>query len=203
VANCRKYRIDPFSAWPIAESTGLINLLTEIKHNQAEIKLDQDEIKLNQAEIKLNQDEIKLDQAEIKLAVAANTKLVGQVVMDRVEAYINLSSTRSSTPNQESFRAAVAEHYGIEAAQRTSPVPCMVTGRCLDWHDVVAGHIVPRAQHRAARRDILLQNINDPRNGLLWCRPLEAAWSQGLFCFACPGGDCLLWSPLHVNNPVI
>jgi hypothetical protein len=63
----------------------------------------------------------------------------------------------------------------------------MLTGCEHDWHDLVAGHIVPRSRAAEARADVNIKDINDPRNGIFWSRAVEGAWTAGIFCFASPG----------------
>lgn len=123
---------------------------------------------------------------EVLRLTRITSRTVGHLCSQRVQSYVDPSSTNSGTIHQDRFRKSVADHYGYEDATGT-PQICMLTGCKHDWHDLVAGHIVPRSQASNARVDVKLPNIDDPRNGIFWSRAVEGAWSAGIFCFSFPG----------------
>jgi len=146
------------------------------------------EIKSQQAEISSQQAEISSQQAEILHNTAITKRIVGQLCSQRVQSYMDPSSTNSSTIQQDTFRNKVTGYYGYPDAKDV-PQLCMLTGCEHDWHDLVAGHIVPRSRAAEARADVNIKDINDPRNGIFWSRAVEGAWTAGIFCFASPAPD--------------
>lgn len=117
--------------------------------------------------------------------------MLGRLLLKQVDTYVNLTSTGTNSSTEEiGFRKELGGYYGFpDIENKTVSQLCMVTGALCDWHDVVAGHIIPRKAADDARSDVRIDDINNPRNGLLWCRALEAAWSRGLFCFAYAAAD--------------
>ena len=128
--------------------------------------------------------------SELMTTILENTyatkQMLGLLFHKRVQDYMDPSSTHTTTMGQDTFRQAVTQHYGY-IDNRAIPQPCMLTNRKHDWHDLVAGHILPRAQARDAKFDLKIDDINDPRNGIFWSRAVEGAWSAGVFCFSSPG----------------
>lgn len=111
-----------------------------------------------------------------------------QLMLNKINEYVNAPSTQSLHKN--TFRQNVALFYGLGSLPKEGKARCLVTEVDVHVSDLQAGHIVPRAMRHAAEADINLADVDDPRNGILWCSPLEAAWSQHLFMFINPSPDC-------------
>ena len=95
------------------------------------------------------------------------------------------SEAKTQQPNSEHFGDTLAAYYGDSPVDHR--LTCMVTNIRLPLEDVRAAHIVPWARRHAAR--VLLDiSADDPGNGLLWCLPLEQAWTDQKFAFSYPGG---------------
>lgn len=138
---------------------------------------------------------------EIRHNTAITRRTVSHFMIQRVQDYMDPGSTNSSNPNEESFRKEVTQHYGYKNA-RNVPELCMLTGREHDWHDLAAGHIVPRARAAQARVDVNIWEINNARNGIYWSRAVEGAWSAGIFCFASPGEIPRTCTKHHLSRQV-
>ena len=91
----------------------------------------------------------------------------------------NSSASTASGQTTARFRDSLIRFYGFPNEQ----IQCMVTDLLLSRKSIIAGHII--SKRNAERAHALFGfDVNDPRNGLLWCRPIEAAWSYNQICFA-------------------
>jgi hypothetical protein len=105
------------------------------------------------------------------------------------------NSSRTAAESQGRFKEALFAHLGLSRNRKTGV--CMVTGLTISRKALTAGHICSQKNADAARAVLGITNINDPRNGILWCHAFERAWSYNKICFVatcacvCTGGQSL------------
>ena len=81
------------------------------------------------------------------------------------------------------------QYYGID---NSNGLQCMVTDLILSSDSIIAGHIISKKNGERARSRFGFDDVNDPRNGILWCRPIEEAWSCNKICFAFDSGELFI-----------
>lgn len=91
------------------------------------------------------------------------------------------NSSRTAAESEAGFKTALFKHRGLSRRRKTGV--CMVTGLTISKNALTAGHICSRKNADAARAVLGINNIDDPRNGILWCHAFERAWSHNKICF--------------------
>lgn len=109
---------------------------------------------------------------------------------------ISFDSWRHDTNSEPSQvggtdREKVADFYGQGKDLRgAKELTCMVTRAKLSESVVIAGHLVSKKNVRNGngRRFLGITDANDARNIMLWCQPIETAWSRNEICFVSEPG---------------
>lgn len=90
-------------------------------------------------------------------------------------------NTPSRTADGGSFKRSLVAAYGDP--NDNHDLMCMVTGIRLPYKFVTAAHVLGKKVGVKAR--IMLKvDVDDPQNGVLWCSPVEKAWTNNKICFS-------------------
>lgn len=115
------------------------------------------------------------------------------------------NSSRTAAESEGRFKAALFAHHGLGPKRKTGV--CMVTGLTISKNALTAGHICSQKNADSARALLGITNINDPRNGILWCHAFEKAWSYNQICFvatsACVHRSSLTGSDAEAHSNVV
>ncbi|DBB00257.1 TPA: hypothetical protein ACH3X1_014085 [Trebouxia sp. C0004] len=65
----------------------------------------------------------------------------------------------------------------------------MVTGVELPKENIIGGHIASHSKRTDMECLLLIKNIYDVRNGMLWSQPIETAYEDSRICFAFDPAD--------------
>ena len=129
----------------------------------------------------VKQDQFSKDQAKVLETVAT----LSELETDNWRHDTNSSASGQSRGSK--FRESVIQYYGIGSS---NGLQCMVTDLILSRDSITAGHIISKRNGDRARSLFGIDDaVNDPRNGILWCKPIEAAWSCHKICFAFDSGE--------------
>jgi hypothetical protein len=94
--------------------------------------------------------------------------------------------TRQSHRDPE-FRSDVHNLYYNRPILRK--IKCMITGKVLPADLVGAGHLFKRNFKRHALTSIGLDNIDDPKNGMLMYKPIEHAFNTSIISLVSTGAE--------------
>ena len=130
----------------------------------------------------VKQDQFSENQAKVLETVATLSEL------ETDNWRHDTNSTASGSQAGLNFRESLIQYYGIDNSNRNQYM-CMVTDLILSSESILAGHIISKKNGERARSRFGFDDVNDPRNGILWCKPIEAAWSCNKICFAFDSGE--------------
>ena len=77
-----------------------------------------------------------------------------------------------SRPENEEFKLALIRAYQPQQELKTT-LFCMVTGVELPKENIVGAHIASHSKRTDMQSLLLIKNIDDVRNGVLWSQPIE------------------------------
>ena len=103
---------------------------------------------------------------------------------------IRSSSSQDST--QLPFRPILTDYYHNQPTPDSKHpekilIRCMIMNKMLPEQDVLAGHIFPKQLHEWAATHLRMPSVNVGGNGILWCSPLEYAWTDKKFALRYDG----------------
>jgi hypothetical protein len=127
----------------------------------------------------------KLDDLYAKLGAKLQPLVV--LVALQLEDWRSEVETRGSVG--KAFKGTLKGYFANPDIQTTTStmLRCMVTNLLLPADCVMAAHIVPWRKHHFARALLDMHDINAGCNGLLWCWPLEQAWTDHKFAIRYSG----------------
>ena len=97
--------------------------------------------------------------------------------------YTASKASNESRPDNKAFKLALITAYQPQQELKTT-LFCMVTGVELPKENIVGAHIASHSKRTDMEHLLLIKNIDDVRNGMLWSQPVETAYEDSRICFA-------------------
>ena len=97
-------------------------------------------------------------------------------------------ASNESRPDNTEFKLALMRAYQPQQELK-STLFCMVTGVELPQENIVGAHIASHSKRTVMECLLLIKNIDDVRNGMLWSQPIETAYKDSRICFAFDPAD--------------
>jgi len=92
-------------------------------------------------------------------------------------------ASNESRPDNQEFKLAMIRAYQSQQELKAT-LFCMVTGVELPKDNIVGAHIASHSKRTDMECLLLIKNIDDVRNGMLWSQPIETAYEDSRICFA-------------------
>ena len=109
-------------------------------------------------------------------------------------------ASNESRPDNKEFKLALIRAYQPQQELKTT-LFCMVTDVELPKENIVGAHIASHSKRTDMECLLLIKNIDDVRNGMLWSQPIQNAYEDFRICFAFdPAGGLYR---LHVLDSVL
>lgn len=102
--------------------------------------------------------------------------------------YSASKASNESRPDNKEFKVALIRAYQPQQELKTT-LFCMVTGVELPKENIVGAHIASHSKRTDMKCLLLIKNIDDVRNGMLWSQPIETAYEDSRICFAFDPAD--------------
>jgi len=97
-------------------------------------------------------------------------------------------ASNESRPDNQEFKLALIRAYQPQQELKAT-LFCMVTGVELPKENIVGAHIASHSKRTDMECLLLIKNIDDVRNGMLWSQPIETAYEDSRICFAFDPAD--------------
>ncbi|DBA79075.1 TPA: hypothetical protein ACH3X1_008929 [Trebouxia sp. C0004] len=97
-------------------------------------------------------------------------------------------ASNESRPDNKEFKLALIRAYQPQQELKAT-LFCMVTGVELPKENIVGARIASHSKKSDMECLLLIKNIDDVRNGMLWCQPIENAYEDSRICFAFDPAD--------------
>ncbi|KAL3161222.1 hypothetical protein ABBQ38_009589 [Trebouxia sp. C0009 RCD-2024] len=97
--------------------------------------------------------------------------------------YSASKASNESRPDNKEFKLALIRAYQPQQELKTS-LFCMVTGVEVPKENIVGAHIASHSKRTDMECLLLIKNIDDVQNGMLWSQPIENAYEDSRICFA-------------------
>ena len=97
--------------------------------------------------------------------------------------YSASKASNESRPDNKDFKLALIRAYQPQHELETT-LFCMVTGLELPKENVLGAHIASHSKRADMECLLLIKNIDDVRNGMLWSQAIENAYEDSRICFA-------------------
>ena len=124
-----------------------------------------------------------LEGLEVRMRrIELGVKLSTWQTKDRLR-YSASKASNESRPDNSEFKLAHIRAYQPQQELKTTLV-CMVTGVEVPKEDIVGGHIASHSKKSDVQFLLLIKDIDDVRNGMLWSQPIENAYEDSRICFA-------------------
>ena len=87
-------------------------------------------------------------------------------------------ASNESRPDNQEFKLAMIRAYQSQQELKAT-LFCMVTGVELPKDNIVGAHIASHSKRTDMECLLLIKNIDDVQNGMLWSQPIETAYNLG------------------------
>ena len=126
------------------------------------------------AEIHKQSAELHKQSAELHKQ-SANIQFLADISLDDWKHETN-SSAKSA---RNKLRKNLLKNF----PETNGKITCFVTQALLSSPLISAGHIISRKNATRGQKMLGISDIDDSRNGVLWCEAIERAWSHNKICF--------------------
>lgn len=108
---------------------------------------------------------------------------IAPMVADFVRRYFYTNDKATKADKRDPlFKNKLIEYY-YKKHWAVSSVKCMLTETELPTQSVIAGHLFKLCWANDCKDRLGFDDINNPRNGLLWFKPLEYAFDNSHICY--------------------